>query len=131
MVILNRAKRRKAGTGLVSPVRLRRVEAKHTTVIRIRPLEKSFQRLAEKWSDDTQFTSSLTAVTSHPAYNEIIKMGKPALPLILKELNSKGGYWFAALKRISGEDPTSPDSAGYYDKQREEWLAWGQKHHYL
>jgi hypothetical protein len=75
--------------------------------------------------------SSSTELVLNSAYQQIVGMGRSALPLILRSLSSQGGHWFWALKHISGEDPLSPEDAGNYEKNREAWLAWGREHHYL
>ena len=93
--------------------------------------EERFAHLADRWRKETRFVSSSTEQVLNGAYQQIIGMGRSALPLILRSLNSQGGHWFWALKHISGEDPLSPEEAGNYEKSREAWLAWGQEHHYL
>ena len=66
-------------------------------------LEKAFLELAERWRAETGMLSNMNKVLSHPAYEEIIAMGPPAVPLILRELRDWPGHWFRALKRITGE----------------------------
>lgn len=70
--------------------------------------------------------SSTTAITEHPAYQEIIRMGPPVVPLILGELASGTGHWFHALHLLTGENPVPPEDAGNMEKMRQEWLAWGR-----
>ncbi len=41
----------------------------------------------------------------HPAYQQIIGLGKQAIPFLLRELDQKSGRWFWALKSITREDP--------------------------
>jgi hypothetical protein len=93
--------------------------------------EERFLLLADRWRKETRFVSSSTELVLNSAYQQIIGMGRSALPLILRSLNSQGGHWFWALKHISGEDPLSSEYAGNYEKNREAWLAWGREHHYL
>jgi hypothetical protein len=93
--------------------------------------EERFAELADQWRRETRFVSSSTELVLNSAYQQIIGMGRSALPLILRRLDSNGGQWFWALKHISGEDPLSPKDAGDYEKNRERWLTWGREHHYL
>jgi hypothetical protein len=93
--------------------------------------EERFSLLADQWRKETRFVSSSTELVLNSAYQQIVGMGRSALPLILRSLSSQGGHWFWALKHISGEDPLSPEDAGNYEKNREAWLAWGREHHYL
>ena len=90
-----------------------------------------FERLVHQWRRETKFVSSSTEMVLNSAYQQIIGLGHAALPLILSELESKGGQWFWALRHISGEDPLSPENAGDYEKNREAWLSWGREHLYL
>jgi hypothetical protein len=84
-----------------------------------------FASLANKWRDDTQFLSSTTEIATHPAYQGIIGMGKPVLPLILVDLRDHGGQWYWALKAISNEDPVVPADRGFVKKMKAAWLNWG------
>lgn len=90
-----------------------------------------FERLANQWSDETEFVSSSTALVLNGAYQQIIGMGPVVLPLILKRLETQGGHWFWALKHISGEDPVPAQAVGNYERMREVWLNWGRERHYL
>ena len=45
-----------------------------------------FNRLKCKWQEDTVFSSSITEIAMHPAYQQIIGLGKDALPFIMDEL---------------------------------------------
>lgn len=92
-------------------------------------LKAEFDLLVNKWKEETFFYSSLTKQFSHPAYTRIIAMGKPALPLVLKELQNSNDNWFYALKFMAGEDV----SAGIktYEEAKSAWLEWGYRHNYI
>lgn len=60
----------------------------------------------------------------HPAYQAIIGMGKPVLPMIFDELKNKGGHWFWALRAITQEDPAKDYTD--FEQAKQAWLAWGQ-----
>ncbi|MBI2265647.1 MAG: hypothetical protein HYU64_10805 [Armatimonadetes bacterium] len=87
--------------------------------------------LAQAWRRDAQFISSVTEMAMHPAYQQIIGMGREALPLILRELWNKQDHWFWALKAISGGDPVPPEHQGKLDKMTEIWLHWGKQNRYI
>jgi hypothetical protein len=93
--------------------------------------EERFLQLADRWRKETRFVSSSTEIVLNSAYQQIIGMGRRALPLILRSLSSQDGHWFWALKHISGEYPLSPEDAGNYEKNREAWLTWGREDHSL
>ena len=51
-------------------------------------------------------------------------MGQPAVPLILKRMQSRGGHWFEALHRITGEAPVNPKDRGDIPAMQKSWLDW-------
>lgn len=85
-----------------------------------------FQRLAALWKEETRFESSPVRMTEHPAYREIVKLGRAGVPLILRELQTEPDWWFAALREITGVDPAE-HLAGSGDLQAiaDAWLQWG------
>jgi hypothetical protein len=95
------------------------------------PVRVKFERLAGQWEEDTEFVSSSTQMILNGAYQQIIGMGEPVLPLIFERLKTQGGHWFWALMHITGENPISPDKIGNYEEMREVWLSWGREHHYF
>jgi hypothetical protein len=94
-------------------------------------LDARFRDLVQQWKAATEFTSSLTQMVTHPAYQQIIGMGKEAIPLILEELQREEDHWFWALKAITGEDPVPPGDRGQLPKMTEDWLRWAEEHGYL
>jgi len=61
-------------------------------------------------------------------YQEIIGMGKPAVPLILEELQNEPDQWFWALEAITSENPVPPEAAGQVRLMAEAWINWGKQH---
>ena len=64
-----------------------------------------FQALKTRWVMETPSVSCIEDMTKHPAYCEIIAMGRPVVPLILTDMERHPDWWFPALKQITGEDP--------------------------
>ncbi len=93
-------------------------------------LEERFCRLAARWCADTAYVSSSSELVAHPAFQEIVSMGAPVIPLLLRELNKRSGQWHRALRRITGADPVPPDDRGNIDKAAEAWLRWGKEQGY-
>lgn len=93
--------------------------------------ERFFDELVEEWREGTKFSSSLTHMVLHPAYQRIIGIGPEAVPMILRELQHRPAQWFWALRSITGEDPVDPEDAGRVRKMTEAWLDWGRKRGYL
>jgi hypothetical protein len=85
-------------------------------------LAKRFAELAERWKREPGISSIRLRNTDHPACREIVAMGDKAIPFILADLEKNGGYWFKALKEITGADGIPNDAAA--------WLAWGREQGY-
>lgn len=94
-------------------------------------VEPEFNRLMLEWKTTRRATSSTTAIVTHPAYQRIIGLGRPALPLILRELSRELDHWFWALKAISGDDPVPPEHIGRMRQMAKDWIEWGRKHGYV
>jgi hypothetical protein len=68
---------------------------------------------------------------SHPAYLEIISLGKPAIPLLLRELEREPNDWFQALRILTGANPVRPEQRGRMKEMATAWLAWGREQGFL
>lgn len=88
-----------------------------------------FRQLAEQWRKETRHFSSLSKMALHPAYQQIIGMGKPAVPLLLTELKQRPDHWLWALHAITGEDPASPEAN--FGEAVQAWIEWGKQKGYL
>ena len=103
---------------------------------------KRFAELTAAWQDATRHSSKMGTKAAHPAYREIVAMGKRAVPLILADLAKHGGFWFMALEEITGANPPIPEGhrgnrevapgwVGYDIKGMEAaWIAWGREQGY-
>ena len=56
-------------------------------------------------------------------------MGKPALPLIFRELQQKREHWVWALRTITGEDASRAGSS--FKESVAAWLEWGKAKGYF
>jgi hypothetical protein len=92
-------------------------------------LANEFRECAQKWRAETGHLSSIERKVLHTSYQRIIAMGRPALPLVLRELQQHGGDWFWALHFMAGESPV-PEMASV-EEAREAWLSWGREKGYL
>lgn len=84
-----------------------------------------FDELATRWERETRNLSSPQAMASHPAYAKIIRLGNDALPLIFERMERQPGFWFEALRRITGEDPVQSAQRGNVDAMWKAWVKWG------
>jgi hypothetical protein len=105
-----------------------RESLKPSTKVRPR-VEERFAALAEGWRRETLLESSVTRMAIHKAYQQIIGLGMPAVPLILRELEREPNYWFWALTSITGQDPAAGEDTLEGATQR--WLEWGRANDYI
>ena len=89
-----------------------------------------FRQLADAWQRKSSLLSSTTAICTLPEYQQIIGMGRAALPFIFQELERTPGHWFWALVAITGEDPVASESKGRVREMAATWLELGQRHGY-
>lgn len=90
-----------------------------------------FSKLKEEWENATAALSSISDISMHPSYQQIIGMGPIAILMILGELQEKPQHWFWALKCITGEDPVPPELRGRTKEMAKIWIEWGKKQGYI
>ena len=90
--------------------------------------ENRFRELVRQWKAERGPTSSVTKMARHPAYREIVNLGKAAVPLLLAELERQPDHWFLALYEITGVDPVPKESRGRLQEMASAWLRWGREH---
>jgi hypothetical protein len=89
-------------------------------------LAARFEALAAQWKEDVALLSSTTAMVAHPAYQAIIDLGPPVVPLLLRDLEREPAHWFEALKAITGADPVPKQDWGKVRAMAARWLEWGR-----
>jgi len=109
---------------------LETIDVVSSLVIQQTHLGTTFTRLAEQWRRETRGVSSTDELIRHPAYQQIIGMGKAVIPLLLRELERNSGRWFWALNKITEEDPVSPEFRGRTQEMIKAWLKWGREKGY-
>lgn len=102
----------------------------HSTISSEVSIEERFNHLAALWETEVQNISSATEMAMHPAYQQIIGMGKQIIPLLLLRLAIRPHHWFWALRAITGENPVDSTQAGKVKAMADAWLKWGRKHGY-
>jgi hypothetical protein len=93
-------------------------------------IEARFQRLLAAWNVDTMYLSDSQRIREHPAFQEIIRMGKVAVPLILRELEKQKDVLVWALPIITGADPLPPSERHSVGNMCAAWLHWGRENGY-
>ena len=95
------------------------------------PIAERFAELAQEWRHGTGGVSSPREIASHPAYRQIIALGESVLPLIFKDLERNGGWWYPALRALTGENPVQASARGRPPLSNAAWLQWGRQNGYL
>lgn len=85
-----------------------------------------FELLVQKWKNETKFYSFSKDIHHSEYYQEIIKIGKSALPYIFSELEKEPAHWFYALKKITNENPVKPKNKGNIQQMTNDWLQWAK-----
>jgi hypothetical protein len=92
---------------------------------------RRFYSLAKRWREETRYVSSVHDMVLHPAYQQIIGMGKEALPFLFRELKRQPDHWFWALRAITGKDPVPPEEKGNVEAMTQRWLRWGAENAWI
>ena len=89
-------------------------------------IHEKFNRLVDRWRKETVFQSSAHQMATHPSYQEIIGIGRDAIPFLLQELERNPDHWFWALRSITGIDPVPQEDRGHVRAMTDAWLEWGR-----
>lgn len=95
------------------------------------PDRAEFEALVREWKATRGHTSSAARMAQNEAYQKIIALGEPVVPLILEELRRDPDHWFLALHAITGADPVREASRGKISAMADAWLAWGATRGYV
>lgn len=101
----------------------------HQRVLVSKALRHRFAALRKEWQAERSATSSITQLAMAPAYQKIIAMGEPAIPLILRQMESEGeepDMWFWALRVLTDTDPITDDIRGDTFAMSRAWLGWAR-----
>jgi len=90
-------------------------------------IQQRFYRLADEWTQAIGSSSSLTAMSRHPKYREIVQLGWPVVPYLLQDLQRNRGFWFPALDEITGIRPFDLSDAGNSRRMIQAWVQWEKR----
>lgn len=96
-----------------------------------RELEREFRQLTDQWYEETRFLSSTSEIVSKETYYQIVALGRRVIPLILRELQERGGHWFLALRALTKDDPVDQQDRGNTKRMTQAWLDWGKRHNQI
>lgn len=84
-----------------------------------------FDGLAAEWKRTRPHSSRVKDMVAVPAYREIVKMGRSAIPCIMREFTEgRIDHWFPALHEITGADPVKVENRGRLRAMADDWLFW-------
>lgn len=92
-----------------------------------RSISETFDALVAEWKATRGPHSRLDKLLSNKAYQAIIDLGQPAIPLLLREMEQRPSHWDFALKTITGADPVPRDACGDLGRIASAWVAWGHE----
>ncbi len=90
-------------------------------------MARRFDSLAQAWRRECAHLSSVREMILHPAYQQIIGMGRDALPFLLRELERQPDHWFWALWAITQENPVPVEHRGRVSDMARDWVAWARQ----
>ena len=93
-------------------------------------LARRFQTLAAEWKAGRGYTSSISKMSMHHAYQQIIALGPRVIPLVLGELERETDHWFWALKMLTGVDPVPQEARANIVEMAKYWVLWGRQQGY-
>jgi len=96
----------------------------------VETVEERFRRLEATWMAEVGHHSSTTKLVNHPAFQEIIGMGRAVVPLMLRDLEVRPRLWVWALPEITGAHPVPVSDRGNIGKMSEAWLCWARQNGY-
>ncbi|HYE53678.1 MAG TPA: hypothetical protein VD996_02505 [Chitinophagaceae bacterium] len=94
-------------------------------------IQNRFQELSNQWRKETGHYSTMIHVTRNENYLRIIALGKPVVPLLLKDLQNEPDYWFEALRLLTNENPVKREHLGDLEKMSADWIEWGKNKGYI
>ena len=86
-----------------------------------------FHRLLGQWRAQTLYSSFIEEKVQHPAFRQIVEMKEDAIPLILKEIETRQDFLYLALGIITGQDPVPANDRSNPKAAVDAWLAWGER----
>lgn len=90
-------------------------------------VEERFQSLSRSWQEETAHLSSFTKRILNPHYQQIIGIGPPVVPFLLRDLVRAPKDWFWALHSITGANPVAAQDEGDFTAMSKAWLNWGKQ----
>ncbi len=87
------------------------------------------RQLLARWRKETVHISSISEIVEHPCYQNIIRLGWPAVPQLIRELIREPDFLFDALYSITGSNPLlgREDVQGDLAGMASVWIDWARQ----
>src|SRR4029453_13734865 len=89
-------------------------------------VERELRRLEAVWDAETAHLSAVDEIVNHPAFRQIVGLGEPVVPFLLRALERAPGLWVWALPEITGANPVPAADRGNLARMSETWLRWAK-----
>ena len=87
--------------------------------------KKKFNRLSQKWHNETSHLSTMFHVMKHEALREIIEGGESVIPFIIEEMEETlNGHWSSALTEITDCKVIPKHHYGIVESMAKDWIKW-------
>lgn len=93
-------------------------------------ISERFCSLVERWRQTRGHHSRVDRLVTNEAYQAIIGIGPPAIPLLLKEMEQRPSHWDWALRAITQVDPVPKEMWGDIKQIAAAWVTWGRENGY-
>jgi hypothetical protein len=92
-----------------------------------------FASYVDEWVRETEWHSSISAITHHRRFRDIVNIGAAAAKIILQRMNEGDIriHWFPVLKEITAEDPVPIQERGRVALMSNRWIEWGRERGYI
>jgi hypothetical protein len=90
-----------------------------------------FSELAVAWKKETGLSSSIRRKYASEHYKRILRMGRKAAFLIIRQLQLEGNtpyHWWDALRQLTDHDPVPPEVGGDVRTAARIWIEWARQH---
>lgn len=95
-------------------------------------LEERFCRLADAFEAhlaEERAQSNPYKYLEHESFEGVLRLGRPAVPLVVERYREGSLFWGAALARLTGVSDFGDGVTGNLKETRRRWLSWWEENH--
>ncbi|HAI76622.1 MAG TPA: hypothetical protein DCM08_10275 [Microscillaceae bacterium] len=87
--------------------------------------EIKFKLLAAQWYEEIKYFS-FARQRENETYFHLLAMGKSIVPFMIQELVRGKNVWFAALQKLTQDNPVKKEHIGKPDLMANDWIEWAK-----